>query len=160
MMADGGFREDLYYRLAVITLRMPPLRERRGDLAVLAEEFIHDAARRHDRAPSALSATAVRALEEAPWPGNIRELKNLCERWAILYPARELTPDLIEADISPGAAVAQWKLPPAGVDLADVERQLIEQALARTDGNKAAAARLLNITRHTLDYRLEKHGLG
>jgi len=160
MMADGTFREDLYYRLAVITLQMPPLRERRGDLAVLAEEFIHDAARRHDREPATLSVSAVRALEEAPWPGNIRELKNLCERWAILYPARELTRELIEADVLPDAAAAQWKLPPAGVDLAEVERQLIEQALARTDGNKAAAARLLNITRHTLDYRLEKHGLG
>jgi len=159
MMARGRFRNDLYYRLAVITLAMPPLRERRADLARLAAEFLQQAAQRHGRELATLSAAAVRLLEEAPWPGNIRELKNLCERWALLYPAQELTREQLAADLLPAAAAAQWQLPPAGADLAEVERQLITQALARTGGNKAAAARLLHLTRHTLDYRLEKHGL-
>lgn len=158
MMKEGTFREDLYYRLSVITLHLPPLRERREDITSLSNMFLEQSAASHSRPLATFTPAGARLIENYGWPGNVRQLKNLCERWALLYANRELTPELLQADLTSNNQQANtWELPPEGVDLAELERQLIEQSLARTQGNKTQAARLLGISRHTLDYRLEKY---
>ncbi len=158
MMQEGTFREDLYYRLSVITLHIPPLRERREDIMPLADMFLAQSAATHNRPPAVFTPAGARLIENYGWPGNVRQLKNLCERWALLYAKRELTAELLQIDLTSNVQQANsWELPPEGVNLADLERQLIEQALTRTQGNKTQASRLLGISRHTLDYRLEKY---
>jgi len=161
MIREGSFREDLYYRLSVIALSLPPLAARRADIIPLAERFLRAAADEHRREAPRLSLEAAHLLERADWPGNVRQLKNLCERWTLLYPGKELAAAQLgltqpEAGV---AAAANWQLPPQGIDLLALEKSLIQQALTQTGGNKSAAARLLGMSRHTLDYRLEKHGL-
>jgi len=160
MMQEGTFREDLYYRLSVITLHLPPLRERREDIMPLANRFLEQAAASHNRQPARFTQSGIKLLENAPWKGNVRQLKNLCERWALLYASQQLTPEILQLDLAQQGLTSQaprWELPPEGVDLAQLEQQLIEQALKRTHGNKTQAAKLLGISRHTLDYRLEKY---
>lgn len=163
MIREGSFREDLYYRLNIISLTLPDLNQRRGDIASLADTFMSASARCHGRAAPQLSGKALQLLEAAAWPGNVRQLKNLCERWTLLYPGQELAPQVIAGELSatatPAADTSAWQLPADGIDLAELEKSLIEQALAQTGGNKSAAARLLGMTRHTLDYRLEKHAI-
>jgi len=158
MMKEGTFREDLYYRLSVITLHLPPLRERREDITPLSNMFLEQSAASHNRPLATFTPSAARLIENYGWPGNVRQLKNLCERWALLYANRELTPELLQTDlISNNQQSNTWELPAEGVNLAELEQQLIEQSLTRTQGNKTQAARLLGISRHTLDYRLEKY---
>lgn len=158
MMRENTFREDLFYRLSVITLHLPPLRDRREDIMQLANMFLGQAAASHNRLPATFTPAGARIIENFGWPGNVRQLKNLCERWALLYADRELTADLLQSDLSSNPQQTNsWELPPEGVDLSELERQLIDQALKRTQGNKTQASRLLGISRHTLDYRLEKH---
>ncbi len=158
MMREGEFREDLYYRLSVITLYLPPLRERREDIMPMANLFLAQAAASHNRTPATFTPSGAKLIENFGWPGNVRQLKNLCERWALLYANRELTAEILQMDLVTNPQHGNsWELPPEGVDLAELERQLIEQALTRTQGNKTQAARLLGISRHTLDYRLEKY---
>ncbi|MCF6218149.1 MAG: sigma-54 dependent transcriptional regulator [Gammaproteobacteria bacterium] len=157
MMKEGSFREDLYYRLSVITLHLPALRERREDIMPLANMFLEQSAASHNRQPASFTPAGAKLIENFGWPGNVRQLKNLCERWVLLYANKELNSETLQADLSSNTQSSSWELPPEGVNLAELERQLIEQALARTQGNKSQAARLLGISRHTLDYRLEKY---
>lgn len=162
MMTEGEFREDLYYRLSVINLQLPPLRERPDDILPLARHFLDDSAQNHAREPARLPPEINELLTAAPWPGNVRQLKNLCERWALIYPGKELSAALIAADLgSPSGQEdnSPWQLPAQGIDLAELEKELIAQALRRTSGNKTKAAQLLGISRHTLDYRLDKYQL-
>jgi two-component system NtrC family response regulator len=157
-LEDGTFRRDLYYRIAVVTVEMPPLRNRREDIPLLVDRFLEE------RGATAVRVTAEfeRALLAYSWPGNVRELENVIERALVLLaepgvlgvgdlPPRIAAPDP-DRDFKP-------ELPPEGVSLADVEKDLIRQAMNRTGGNQTRAARLLGITRQTLLYRLEKHGL-
>ena len=153
---DGSFREDLYYRLNVIPIGMPPLRDRDGDIRLLAEHFLQRYApgRR-------FSAEAYRCLDEYGWPGNVRELQNTVERTAILCRDQVIGAAALPAEVrcrgDNGSGAV--KLPASGLTLKQVERELIAQALDRTRGNRTRAARLLGISRHTLLYRMEKHGL-
>jgi DNA-binding NtrC family response regulator len=156
MIKDNSFREDLYYRLNVIPINMPPLRERRGDIKLLAEHFLA----RYAPAKK-LSAAAMEELENYPWPGNVRELQNTIERTTILCHE-----NLVDADDLPEevrrrttTAVDGIKLPADGVEMEEVERGLITQALERTNGNRTRAAALLGISRHTLLYRIDKYGI-
>jgi DNA-binding NtrC family response regulator len=135
------FREDLYYRLNVVPIHLTPLRERAEDVAPLALYFVERLARDLKRGSPTLSAEAVEILQAYSWPGNVRELRNVLER------------ALISTD---DYAVA---LPAEGIRLDELERQLIRQALGRTGGNVTRAAKLLGLSRDTLRYRLEKHGL-
>jgi two-component system NtrC family response regulator len=159
MVAEGGFREDLYYRLAVVELHAPPLRARQDDIPPLVEHFVRQAS--PDRTLQ-VPDRVLRALMERPWPGNVRELENACERLAILAPGHNLrTEDL---PIQPGGTT---KVPttwpeqlPEGLSLVDLERHAIARSLERTQGNISAAARLLRVPRHILVYRIKKHGLG
>ncbi|RJQ43019.1 MAG: sigma-54-dependent Fis family transcriptional regulator [Gaiellales bacterium] len=156
MIKEGTFREDLYYRLNVIPINMPPLRERRGDIRILSEHFM----KRY--APGKqLSGEAMRLLESYHWPGNVRELQNTIERSTILCRA-----DVIDADDLPEEvksalepSTAGIRLPAEGVEMGAVERELIIQALQRTGGNRTRAAALLGISRHTLLYRIDKYSI-
>jgi transcriptional regulator with PAS, ATPase and Fis domain len=153
---DGSFRADLYYRLNVLPVRVPPLRERLDDIPLLVGHFVAMFNRQLGRDVHAPGAEALAALQAYGWPGNIRELRNLVERAMLLARGDELGP----ADLAPpdGAAPggASFDLPAEGVDLARLECHLIAQALARTHGNRTRAARLLGLTRHQINYRIEK----
>ncbi|MEN8175348.1 MAG: sigma-54 dependent transcriptional regulator [Pseudomonadota bacterium] len=158
----GGFRQDLYYRLFVVPLRMPSLRERPADIPLLLAHFLRDMAERHNLGPSHFLPCARKQLKRHSWPGNVRELRNLCERMAVLLPGREiglenLPHEYRHADTA--EAASRVPLPEGGLVLNDVERDLIGQALERTRGNRSQAARLLGLSRDTLLYRIKKFAL-
>jgi DNA-binding NtrC family response regulator len=156
---EGRFREDLYYRLNVITIALPPLRERRTDIPLLVEHFVE----KHggsDRKRS-VSEEALKVLVNYDWPGNVRELEAVIERSLLLGEGDVIMPaDLppaVRAGISHrGRGPAALEIPEAGIDLEGVERALIMKALEKTAGNVSRAARLLGLSRRTLQYRLEK----
>ena len=160
---DGSFRRDLYYRLNVVPIVIPPLRERSEDVRPLAEYFVGTmttALRRHART---ISKDAIAMLERYAWPGNVRELKNVIERAMILEEGPELLIAHLPDELKPGGRVLDLEpgvtLPAAGIDLEELEKDLLQQAIDRTQGNKTRAAELLGLTRDTLRYRVEKHGL-
>lgn len=159
MVNRGEFREDLFYRLNVIPIQLPPLRERREDIALLAKYFLDKYCRELGRKAISIPARVIDVLEGYPWPGNIRELENVMERAAILCQGEELTRDILPGELQDPADKASMTLPPGGVNLDNLEKNLIVQALERTRGNQTKAAKLLGITRHTLVYRMEKHGI-
>jgi two-component system NtrC family response regulator len=152
---EGAFREDLHYRLAVVALRVPPLRERGGDLRLLFDHFY---ARFAGEAPE-VSHEAEEALRRYPWPGNVRQLVNLCQRLAVLHPRQRVTPDLLPAELTALEAPTDGCPGAAAPGLWEVERAAIAEALERAGGNKSAAARALRIPRHVLLYRLKKFGI-
>ena len=159
-----AFREDLYYRLHVVPIHLPPLRERRDDVPLLAEHFLRAAATKFAREAPRLSAAALARLQDHPWPGNVRELENCMERMLILSRGGELTLDDLPAGLRDGAGPGGdgsggFELPAQGVKLSDLERDLICQALRRSRGQLRPAARLLGISYKTLQYRIRKHGL-
>jgi DNA-binding NtrC family response regulator len=156
---EGSFREDLWYRLNVVPLRLPPLRERVGDVPVLVEHFLVKAARKHGRAVPTLSPEALDRLERHDWPGNVRELENLVERLVVLGRSDRIeATDLPEAvrHEAPRFGGARIEIGPDGVVLEELEKGLIEEALRRHAGNQSAAARFLGISRQTLIYRMKK----
>jgi DNA-binding NtrC family response regulator len=166
LVQEGAFREDLYYRLNVIPIRLPPLRERRADVPLLAQHFLDQLtkAATPPRGRVTLAQDAQQALMAAPWPGNVRQLENIMERTLALSPGRsQLTgadlPDEIRATRQPAAAEA-IVLPEEGLELdtviADFERSLIHRALERTGGNKRQAADLLHVKRTTLIEKLKR----
>jgi DNA-binding NtrC family response regulator len=154
LIAAGGFREDLYYRLNLITLHLPPLRERRGDIELLARAFLASAAAAHSRPGLALSPGALAALAARRWPGNIRELRQTIERAAIVAPEDLLTANDLAAE--PGGPVPALS---AAGRLESLERAAIERALTLHRNNLTRVAAELGITRQALYRRLEKHGL-
>jgi len=161
MVADGSFREDLYYRLAVVTLTLPPLRDRRDDILPLARHFMARIAAANDQSAPALLPEAERLLSAHDWPGNVRELENVMERALALHPEGPLGPGDLPEGLRQKESDARLSitLPEGGLDLTAVEKELIERALKKCKGNRSATARYLGITRNTLNYRLEKHGI-
>jgi Nif-specific regulatory protein len=153
----GTFREDLYYRLHVFDVRIPPLRHRKRDIPVLCESFLRDIGRSVGCRPAVLSEDAHEALAAYDWPGNVRELRNVLERAAILSEGRPITPEHLDLRIRKAPSPA---VPPAlPTDLRDLERRTIEQVLRDTRWNKAQAARQLGLTRSQLYFRLRRYGL-
>ncbi len=153
----GDFREDLYYRLSVIPLHLPPLRERKDDIPGLVNHFL----KKHD-APAEVSFTSegLQKLQNYDWPGNIRELQNVVERSVILRSGPKITAqDILLPHSGEQSSIGKFQLPPAGISLEAVEKSLIEQAMSLAEGNRSQAARLLQIPRHVLIYRLEKFGI-
>jgi transcriptional regulator with PAS, ATPase and Fis domain len=177
MVAEGRFRADLYYRLNVLPIRLPPLRQRLGDLEALADALLDDIARRSGLAVRSLSADALDRLAEHAWPGNIRELRNVLEQAALMTDQRILRPADLAAALATGAPAGRTPppvaarpplpsaapLPASGAAqpaaaaikplpqaIAELEARAIREALAATGGNKLAAARLLGIARATL----------
>jgi len=162
-IAGGRFREDLYYRLNVVELPMPALRDRKGDLPLLIEHFIAAANARHGRHVAGASPEAMAALTACPWPGNVRQLANVIERMVIFRKTGTLELADLPAEVRSGGgseAAVPGELPPDGVNLKalleSVEDSLIAQALQRTGGNRKAAADLLGLNRTTLVEKLKK----
>jgi DNA-binding NtrC family response regulator len=161
---DGKFREDLYYRLNVLRIEMPPLRVRGRDIVLLAEHYIKLFSQEFRRPVRRLTPAAERALLAYSWPGNVRELRNLIERAVLLAESADLEPEDFETAHAlrrPGDGVHQdeIQLPAGGLNLDDVERRLVTLALERTRGNQTKAAALLGLHRDQIRYRIEKFGL-
>ena len=156
----GKFREDLFYRLQVMPIALPPLRERRGDVVLLANYFIDRFNREFRKRVRGLSAAAAEALDRYSWPGNIREMRNAIERAMLLADKEHLEPEDFTTLTRSVASSSQFRLPAEGVNLEEVERQLLVQALERSGGNQTRAAQLLGIHRDQVRYRIEKFGLG
>jgi transcriptional regulator with GAF, ATPase, and Fis domain len=159
-IAKGAFREDLYYRLAVFDIALPPLRERPDDIPLLVDAFLEEIGRAMGRPALGIADEALEKLRSYRWPGNVRELRNALERAVILCEGGTVTSDHLPLDIASTAASA----PPdtgaaAAVTLDAAEREMIVRALARARNNKSEAARLLGLSRGALYSRLEKHGL-
>ncbi len=158
------FREDLYYRLKVIPLDMPPLRERREDIPLLINHFIDTFNKEYRKNVQGVSPEALKLLINYNWPGNVRELRNLIERAVILENKKFITPEDLPREIMPCFPLEtpsgdEFALPEKGIDLDQLEKNLILQALTRTKGNKTQAARLLSISRDVLRYRIKKYNL-
>jgi DNA-binding NtrC family response regulator len=154
----GKFRADLYYRLQVMPIQLPPLRQRRGDVPLLAAFLIDRFNGEFRKRVRGLAPAAAAALEQYSWPGNVRELRNAIER-AMLMTDRDWLEPGDFATLTGSVSPAQFKLPPEGVDIEEVERQLLVQALERSKGNQTQAAQLLGINRDQVRYRIEKFGL-
>jgi DNA-binding NtrC family response regulator len=160
-LENGTFREDLYYRLNVMPINIPPLRERKEDVAALAEHFVRKLADEIGSRAHALSAGAIHKLLEYHWPGNVRELENVIERSLVLAPGDVLEADDIRLDMSPRTKPANVtdQFLPDGMTLDEYEQSIIKEALKRASGNKSQAARLLGLTRNALRYRLTQMGI-
>jgi len=155
LMKQGTFREDLYYRLNVFPIYLPPLRERREDIPELVVHFL----KKHDQPEDKIDAQAMRALMNYHWPGNIRELENIIERMIILSGDDKITVDLLPPQFSGAIAPRDSlsiEIPDQGLSIDDVERQLINSALRKAGGNKSKAAKLLGITRRKLYSMVER----
>ncbi len=161
-VAAGRFREDLYYRLNVVHLSVPPLRERGNDILVLARHFAERYAREERCAPVRFPPEAEAVLLGYRWPGNVRELRNLVERLTILSPGRTIQPDDLPAVAAPAAsrpAHAPGTTRSIEAELEDSERELLLSALREAEGHRGQAARALGISRHALKRRLQRLGL-
>jgi len=161
---DGKFREDLYYRLNVMRIEMPPLRDRGRDIILLAEHYIRAFSSEFRRPVRRLTKSAEQALLDYSWPGNVRELRNLIERAVLLSESEALdakdfeTMHAVRASSS-AAPDGSISLPAEGLNIEDVERRLVTLALERTRGNQTRAAALLGLHRDQIRYRIEKFGL-
>jgi len=161
------FREDLYYRLKVLEIYLPPLRERGNDPLLLAEHFVKLHARRYNRGPKTFSAAAAEIIAHYNWPGNVRELSNVIERAVLLKSGATIEPDdlaLRSNGLSDDATAKNADATLAidlskGIVLDDLERTIIEAVLSRTNWNRTRAAQLLGLSRETLRYRIEKYNL-
>jgi Nif-specific regulatory protein len=168
-IARGEFREDLYYRLNVFQIHLPPLRERPEDIAALAEAFLEELGPETGRPAAGISRDAHEWLLAYSWPGNIRELRNAIERAILLCDGGLITREHLPAPVTrPGALRAgadgpsldpNAPLPPGGVSLDELQRSLVERALRDARGNKSRAARLLGLSRAQLYSRIERYGL-
>ncbi len=160
----GNFREDLYYRLRVIPITLPPLRDRGDDVFLLSKFFIDSFNNEFKKSVKGLSKMTMKSFQEYPWPGNVRELKNVIERAMILESEDHILPEHLPLELSSKEVQIQnvrgidFKIPAGGIDIESVEKELIRQALDSTRGNQTRAAKLLNLSRDTLRYRMQKFG--
>lgn len=162
MVEQGAFREDLYFRLAVVPVNLPPLRTRREDIPLLVNHFFKRAKAKHGFETLKMSREVTNALSNYSFPGNVRELENLIERMVVLSDGESLTMQDVPEDINKPLQVfgnVKFELPAASISLDDVEREIIRHALEMHNGNQSQTARYLSITRSALIYRMEKHGL-
>jgi two-component system NtrC family response regulator len=162
MIQNGAFREDLYYRLAVVPLELLPLRKRKEDLPGLVQHLFQKLKARHGFPSMRVSPSVTSSLSSYHWPGNVRELENVIERMLVLSARDEITEADLPDEIRGLPATKHSflpELPEHGISLEGVERELLVRALERFNGNQTQAARYLNISRRTLIYRMEKHGL-
>jgi DNA-binding NtrC family response regulator len=162
MIEDGTFREDLYYRLAVIPLVMPPLRERPEDIPDLVQHFFRKSQEKNKRPELVMSASLLPYFVRYRWPGNVRELENILERIVVLARGGDITiedlPQFLRQEKA-GVDALEIDLPPQGISLEAIEKELILRALHRCDWNQTRAARYLDLSRKTLIYRIEKYGI-
>ncbi|MHB8811148.1 MAG: sigma-54-dependent transcriptional regulator [Desulfobulbaceae bacterium] len=157
-IADGSFREDLYYRLSVIPVHLPPLRERKEDISLLVRHFIN----KLGQANVTFTKGTLDVLAMYSWPGNVRELENTVERLLIMRRGDEIGPDDLPGKILDERANKKrmiFVLPDEGYPLEQLEKEVVEESLTRNNWNQTAAARFLGIPRHVLVYRMEKYGI-
>ncbi len=166
MVSKEEFRADLFYRLSIIPIVFPPLRERKEDIAGLVEHFVADFNRRFNKRIPGFTGAAMTVFQAYHWPGNVRELKNAVERAMILQDEGPLDIDVLPLRISASSGAeetpllgGQLTIPPQGINLYEVEKGLIRSALIRARGNQSHAARLLAISRDTLRYKVKKYRL-
>ena len=162
MVKDGRFREDLYYRLNIIPITIPPLRNRRDDIPTLVDFFIAKHSASANRQIRGLTASARNLIMNYSWPGNVRQLESAIERAILLCEGNEIESEDLPVELrqeGTAAGAADFKLPPEGISFEDVERSLITQAMEQTNWNITRAAKLLGLSFRTLQYRLEKFGL-
>jgi two-component system NtrC family response regulator len=163
MVKQGTFREDLYYRLLVVPVKLPALRERTGDIEELVRHFFVRCTEKYDRRELKIRPEVMSYFLEYPWPGNVRELENAVERMVLLSRGPELAPGDLPDFLQTGSAVesenSALTMPEQGLSLEEMEKQAILQTLKRCGGNQTHAARRLGMSRRTLAYRLEKYGL-
>jgi len=157
LVRDGRFREDLYYRLAVVRLDVPPLRARPSDIVPLAQQFLRRAAMENEVEVTGFTRVAESALLNYPWPGNVRELQNAVEH-AVILAESELV-DAEQLPIHTQEAASQLQLMIPGVTLAELERYAITETLKAVSGSPAKAAKLLGVSRRTIQYRMREYGL-
>jgi len=160
LIADGSFREDLFYRLNVVPITLPPLRQRQGDIPRLVAHFLD----KYKAGDKTITNEAMEALAAYPWPGNIRELENAIERIVILAATDELgledLPSEVRAGVAPGASRTHlFELPEDGLDLEELEMDLLRQAMDRSGGSAIKAAKLVGLTPKTLEVRMHRLGL-
>ncbi|HSE16628.1 MAG TPA: sigma-54 dependent transcriptional regulator [Pyrinomonadaceae bacterium] len=162
MVADGRFRDDLYYRINVLSIDVPPLRERREDIPVLIDYFLKKHTKNTSRLITGLTPETKKLMNDYSWPGNVRQLESAIERAILLSEGDLITtedlPTEVRQEVGP-ASEGAFKLPAEGINFEDVERNLITQAMEQTDYNITKAAKLLGLTFRTLQYRLEKFGI-
>jgi len=162
MVKAGVFREDLYYRLLVVPIELPSLRERQSDIPDLVWHFLEKAKRKHSRNELTLESDLLPIFSNYSWPGNVRQLENTIERMVLLSGGHEITrndlPDFLQGE-PPSGLVPQVALPEGGVNLDAIEKDLIVRALEKFGGNQTRAAHFLNMSRRTLAYRLEKYDI-
>ncbi len=158
-VAAGKFREDLFYRLQIVPIVMPPLRERAEDIPLLVERFLEQFAAKHKRRRKRMSAEALQLCQRFPWPGNVRQLRNVIERLVITCPGVEVgvkqLPDFLQQH---DRNATTFTVRP-GTPLAEVEKLLIRQTLTHVTSNREEAARALGISRRALQYKLRQYGL-
>ena len=157
-IAAGKFREDLYYRLAVIPIQLPPLRGRKEDIPLLVRHF----AVKHGCAAVTFSTEIMNSLANYNWPGNVRELENTVERLLIMRNGDTILPDDLPEKLRGERKVGELRvinLPDDGYSLEQLEREIVVEALERNSWNQTSAARFLRIPRHVLIYRMEKYGI-
>lgn len=159
---SGEFRQDLYFRLNVVPLELPPLAQRTEDIEHLIKHFLDFFEDTYSITAPKFSKQALKTLKAYPWPGNIRELRNLCERLSILLAGRIIEPENLPLEFSAKnnstPEATDFTLPEFGLQLDSLEADLINQALSRSQGNRSKSAKLLGISRDTLLYRMQKHG--
>jgi two-component system NtrC family response regulator len=162
MIEDGTFREDLYYRLAVIPLELPPLRERLEDIPELVQHLFLKSKQKHGRTELHLPESLLPGFSNYDWPGNIRELENVIERLVVLAVGDKISADDLPEFLIRGSSLPdliRLDLSPQGISLEAIEKDLIIKALKKFNWNQTQAARYLDISRRTLNYRMEKHGI-
>ncbi len=161
-VGDGSFREDLYYRLNVLPIVLPPLRHRTSDIPLLVEHFIRHFNGLYKRKLRGITPEAVALLIAYPWPGNVRELRNVVERAIILGDDEDISAEMLPPEIRspvPKPVGYRFRLPMEGLNLAEVEEGFLRQALELAVGNQTRAAELLNLSRDALRYRMKKFGI-
>jgi len=166
MVSDGRFREDLYYRLHVISISLPPLRQRKDDIPMLAQHFLEKYSRENSKNGVELTAEAIDLLTDYDWPGNVRELENVIERAVVLTPGPHIGADLIPEHVraAPGFHIPRFVVPPEGISFKDVitsvEKRLIEETLDAAGGVQKRAAELLHIKPTTLNEMIKRYEIG
>jgi DNA-binding NtrC family response regulator len=159
LVSEGKFRDDLFYRLSVVTVDLPPLRERRDDIPLLVKSFLGEFSRENGKEVRELTPEAMNQLLAYDWPGNVRELRNAIEQMVVLARGERLTVRDVPAAIRGGADLTKINVVRTGMTVEDAERQLIVQALKETEGNRTKAAQRIGVSRRTLHRKLKEYGL-
>jgi two-component system response regulator AtoC len=156
---QGDFREDLYYRLNVVPIRLPPLRERAGDVPLLVDQYLTESSVQHHRGPKEVSREAMRLLRLYGWPGNVRQLRNLMERLVVTVKDTTIQPWHLPEEIRTSQEDVRTMVITLGTSIQQIERQVIERTLKEVTNHRENAAKLLGISLRTLQYKIKEYGI-